>query len=165
MDFFARLAVIMKVSQVSEGKVKLGRFNAVLDAYGAEPAHWPERERADALDFCRSSVAAARALAQARELDDALRDSGSYDIDIHPARFAQLHAKIMTDIHTLPKSWFERILGINLAPSQLWPSVAGLAIATVLGVAVGLSGWMQLDVSGDTDDLVASAIDMPAAGQ
>jgi hypothetical protein len=150
---------------MSEGKVKLGRFTAILDAYGAEPEHWPERERAHALVLSRSSVAAARALAQARALDAALRDVPAFEIDMHPARFAQLHGKIMAGVHSFPKSWMGRIFGIDLAPAQLWPSLAGLAVAAMLGVAVGMSGLMQLDTNTDSDDLVVSSIDIPVTAQ
>ncbi len=145
--------------------MKLGRFNAIIDAYGAEPGQWPERERAEALAFSRASVGAARALAEARALDAALRHGDLANTELAPARFAQLHARIMAGAATIPKSWFGRMLGIDLAPAQLWPSVAGLAIATVLGVAVGLSGWIQLEGNSEQDDLVVSAVDMPAAAQ
>jgi hypothetical protein len=148
-----------------EGQVKLSRFSAIIDAYGAEPTHWPERERDDVLALSRSSVLAARALARARELDSVLRDGDPLEIDIHPARFAQLHARIMAGIQNSRKSWLERVLGMDLAPARLWPSLAGMAVATILGIAVGMSGLMQLDTNGETDDLVVSSIDMPAAAE
>jgi hypothetical protein len=147
----------------AEGQERLSRFNAIIDAYGAEPGQWPEAERAEALALSRASIAAARALTQARALDAALRHGDSVDVELAPARFAQLHARIMAGAATMPKSWFGRMLGIDLEPAQLWPSVAGLAVATVLGIAVGLSGWIQLEGNNEQDDLVVSSIDAPAA--
>ncbi len=143
--------------------MKLARFNAILDAYGAAPDRWPARERADALALSRSSVVAARALAQARALDAALRNSCMFDLEIEPARFAYLHSQIMTRTRPRAAGWFLRWIGIDLTPRQIWPSVAGLALATLLGFAVGLSGWMQLDNPRDSDDSVLSSIDVPVS--
>jgi hypothetical protein len=142
--------------------VKLGRFSAILDAYGAEPERWPERERADALVLSRSSVAAARALAQARMLDAALKSAEAFDLEAEPVRFAHLHSRIMSNARTLGASWFVRWFGVDVTPRQLWPSVAGLALATLLGFAVGMTGLLQLDNPRDGDDTLLSAIDEPA---
>ena len=141
--------------------MNLGRFNAILDAYGAEPSRWPDRERAEALAFSRSSIAAARALAQARALDTALKHAPAVKLEAEPARFAYLHAQIMSRSRLAVMSWPERWLGIDLTPRQLWPSVAGLALATLLGFAVGVTGLMQ-DNSHDLDDMMLSAVDAPA---
>ena len=66
--------------------MKTNRFNAILDAYGASPDHWPESERAAALALSRSSVVAARALAAARALDDALRAAAAREgVQVLPA--------------------------------------------------------------------------------
>ncbi len=138
--------------------MKQGRFSAILDAYGAEPERWPERERADALALSRSSVVAARALAQARALDAALRNFGA--IEPEPARLAFLQSRIIAQARPLAMNWFVRWFGIDVAPRLVWQSVAGLALATVLGFAVGASGVMQQDSPRDADDLVLTAIDV-----
>ena len=142
--------------------MKLGRFSAILDAYGAAPERWPERERADALALSRSSVEAARALAQARILDAALKSAEAFDLEADPVRFAHLHSRIMNGARALGVSWFVRWFGVDVTPRQLWPSVAGLALATLLGFAVGVTGLIQLDSSHDNDDALLSAIDEPA---
>jgi len=144
--------------------VKLARFNALLDAYGAAPERWPERERADALLLARSSVTAARALAQARILDDALQTSSFPDIAAEPGRFVLLQSRILAAAHPIAKSWFGRLLGVDIPRSQLLPSLASLAVATVLGFAVGISGLMQADIAKDSDDtLIGSTIEVPVA--
>lgn len=45
------------------------RLETLLDAYGADAAHWPDAERADALALLARSPEAQRMLAEARRLD------------------------------------------------------------------------------------------------
>jgi hypothetical protein len=144
--------------------VKLARFSAILEAYGAAPERWPEGERAAALALTRSSIVAARELAQARLLDDALESSALEDADADTSRLTFIHARIVAATNKVSPSLLRRWLGFDLAPSQLWPSLAGLALATVLGFAVGISGLMQADTSRDADDsIVLPSIDSPAS--
>jgi len=144
--------------------VKLARFSAILEAYGAAPERWPKAERAAALALTRSSLVAARALAQARLLDNALEASSLQDTDADKSRLTYLHARIVAATNKVSPSFLRRWLGFDLAPSQLWPSVAGLALATVLGFAVGISGLMQADTNRDADDsIVLPSIDSPAS--
>ena len=146
--------------------MKLGRFSAILDAYGAAPERWPAEERADALALSQSSLPAARALANARALDAMLSEQVFPDIALDDERFARLHSTIVSGARHLAESWLGRWFGIDLAPSQLWPSVAGLAFATLLGFAVGLGGLLQAETDRDADEVSAlSPIDMPAIGQ
>ncbi len=144
--------------------MKLARFSAILEAYGATPERWPEAERAAALALTRSSLVAARALAQARALDNALESSALAAADADASRLTYIHARIVAATNAVPPSLLRRWLGFDLAPSQLWPSVAGLALATVLGFAVGISGLMQADTNRDADDsIVLPSIDSPAS--
>jgi hypothetical protein len=146
--------------------VKLGRFVAILEAYGAAPERWPREERDAALTLTRLSLPAARALNEARALDRALEEAVVPDIALDPPRFISLHSAIVSAARPRRASWFARWLGIDVTPSQLWPSVAGLAIATVLGFAVGLGGLIQIGPDHDADDVaVLSSIDLSAAGQ
>jgi hypothetical protein len=146
--------------------VKLGRFVAILEAYGAAPERWPREERDAALTLTRLSLPAARALNEARALDRALEEAVVPDIALDPARFISLHSAIVSAAQPRRGNWFVRWLGVDVTPSQLWPSVAGLAVATVLGFAVGLGGLIQIDPDHDADDVaVLSSIDLSAAGQ
>lgn len=143
--------------------MKLARFSAILEAYGAASERWPEAEREAALALTRSSVVAARELAQARLLDNVLDASSLKDVDADQSKLTYLHACIVAATNRVQPSFLRRWLGFDLAPSQLWPSLAGLALATVLGFAVGISGLMQADVSRDADDsIVLPSIDSPA---
>ncbi len=146
--------------------MQLERFRTILNAYGAAPERWPEEERTDALALTRASVTAARELARALTLDSALEYAASAGASIGADRFAVLQARIVEAAHPLTQSWTGRWFGINLTPMQLWPSVAGLAMATLLGFAVGIGGLLQSESDHDTDDgLVFSSIDLPIGGQ
>jgi hypothetical protein len=146
--------------------VKLGRFSAILEIYGADPERWPADEREAALVLAKSSVPAARALIDARALDSLLLQQAFPDIAEEPEQFTLLHSAIVAGARRRAATWFGRWFGIDLAPSQLWPSVAGLALATVLGFAVGLGGLLQAETDHDADEVsVLTAIDLPAIGQ
>ena len=146
--------------------MKLGRFSAILDAYGAAPERWPEEERESAMALARSSLPAARALARARALDTALMAKTFPDIALEPEHFTHLHAAIVSEARRLTGNWFGRWFGIDLAPRQLWPSIVGLAFATVLGFAVGLGGLLHADADRDSEEVsVLSPIDLAAIGQ
>lgn len=146
--------------------MELGRLRMILDAYGAAPERWPEDERDEALALVRASVPAARALAEARAFDDALEYSEFSARALAPDRFAVLHSQIVGAAHPLLQSWMGRWFGLSLTPMQLWPSVAGLAMATVLGFAVGLGGILQAETGHEQEDgLVFSSSDLPIGGQ
>jgi len=146
--------------------VKLDRFSTILEAYGADPQRWPSAEREDALLLTKSSVPAARALAEARALDSLLLQQTFPNFAREAEQFTLLHSAIVSGAHRRASTWIVRWFGIDLAPSQLWPSVAGLALATVLGFAVGLGGLLQAEADhDDADGSVLSAIDLSAIGQ
>jgi len=146
--------------------VELSRFSAIIEAYGAQADSWPEHERAAALALARSSVPAARALTRAQSLDAALRVADFPDSVAEPEHLAMLKARILAAARPMANSWLGRWLGIDLTPAQLWPSVAGLALATVLGFGVGIGGLLQLDSIHDTEDVsVLSSIDFPNASE
>ena len=146
--------------------MKLGRLSAIIEAYGADPERWPADEREDALALAKSSVPAALALAEARALDSILLQQAFPDIAEDAEQFTRLHSSIVSGVRRRAGTWFGRWFGIDLAPSQLWPSVAGLALATVLGFAVGLGGLLQAETDRDPDEgSVLTAIDLPVIGQ
>jgi hypothetical protein len=145
--------------------VELRRFSAIIDAYGAAPERWPADERDAALALSQLSLPAARALGQARALDAALSRMTAPDLEADTARFVSLHSAIVSAARARGTSWASRWLGFDLSPAQLWPSLAGLTVATLLGFAVGLGGLIQVDEDHEADDVaVLSPIDLPAAG-
>lgn len=145
--------------------MKLRRFEAIIDAYGADPGRWPEGERADALELARSSLDAARTLAEARRLDAALGSWALPEMPPHSARHAALRAQIVAATGPRPKNWIFEWFGFDLRPQQLWPSAAGVALLTGLGFAVGFGGLLQVDTGHDPEDAtIISALDFPADG-
>ncbi len=145
--------------------MKLRRFSAIVEAYGADPSGWPETERASALKLGGSSLEAARILADARALDGVLRSSAFGRMQLDPARTALVRARIRVPAIPARDNWFRRWFGFDLTPSQLWPSLAGLAVASVLGFGVGIGGLLQVGSDREPDDVTAlSSLDLPAAG-
>jgi hypothetical protein len=141
--------------------VKLSRFNTIVDAYGAAPERWPEHERDDALELCRSSLTAARLLAQARSLDRTLKSSPLSAVAVHPSRIAVLRADIAAAARPIARNWFGNWFGFDVTLSQLWPSAAGLALATVLGFGVGLGGLLHVDADHDVQEVrILSSLDL-----
>ena len=146
--------------------MELGRFRIILNAYGAAPERWPAEERDDALVLTRASVTAARALADARAFDEALEASAVSSLALDQNHLASLQARIVHAAEPFMQSWMGRWLGISLTPRQLWPSIAGLAMASILGFAVGVGGILQTESNHDTDDgLVFSSVDLSIGGQ
>jgi hypothetical protein len=146
--------------------VELGRFRTILNAYGATPERWPAEERADALALTRTSITAARALTDARTLDERLEASALSGHALDQPHLAALQARIVHAAQPLMQSWMGRWFGISLTPMQVWPSIAGLAMASVLGFAVGLGGILQTESNRDADDgLVFSSVDLSIGGQ
>ena len=146
--------------------MELGRFHTILNAYGAAPERWPEDERAAALALTRASVPAARALADARALDQSLDAYAISGITLDPNSLVLLQARIVASAQPMMQSWIGRWFGVSLTPRQLWPSLAGLAMASILGFAVGLGGILQTEPGHDADDaLTFSSTDLSIGGQ
>ena len=145
--------------------MKLRRFEAILDAYGADSNCWPEGERMVALELARSSLDAARALAEARRLDAALSAWGVEELSVHSPQHAALRARIVSATDARPRSWLFEWFGLDLRPVQLWPSAAGLVLMTGLGFAVGFGGLLQTDIGHESDDAtIVSSLDFPVDG-
>jgi len=121
------------------------RFKALLDAYGADPARWPDAERDTALHFLADDARAQAWLDEARLLDDLL-DAGlegaspeaeqaqldrvltrmlvkpATNVVVFPRKRAMPHA----DRRILPWLW----TGIGLAAC-----IAGATIGTKVGLS------------------------------
>jgi hypothetical protein len=71
-----------------QGGMVAHRFRALLEAYGADFARWPEEERAPAQAFLASSSEAARWWADERRIDQAL--DAALDLAPSPALLRQV---------------------------------------------------------------------------
>jgi hypothetical protein len=124
--------------------VKLSRFEAIVQAYGAAPERWPEDERAQALALSRASITAARMLADGRALDSMLMQAETAAPAPDFPSVTRLKARILVAARTAPArrtvlGW----LGLDLQPAQLWPTLAGMTVAVVIGFVAGSVGLLQ----------------------
>jgi hypothetical protein len=136
-------------------------YRRLIEAYGADPKRWPvEADRpVEALDDLHETLSAARRL-------DGLLASADHVVD------RDAEQRVMARLSLLPKqdrptmaahSWRRR-LG-RVLEEALWPKVAGLALASLLGMAIGLSDLTSFMPDEDSDDLVALVLDeTPMAG-
>jgi hypothetical protein len=140
----------------------------LLEAYGADSAHWPEEERAAAEALLRGSAAARAALAEARELDAFLQrhSVAAADPDLAERVIARaLDAPQERGMTLSPRSHDVgegvRVRG-PLFPFRLWPRLAGLAVAGVLGFVVGIADFdiVGLDRSVDLSDFADFSSDL-----
>lgn len=58
---------------MADGAMSRSRFEAILDAYGADPRRWPDSERAAAQAFARTDARGPALLAAAADLDALIR--------------------------------------------------------------------------------------------
>lgn len=140
--------------------VDLDRFLELVDAYGAEPGRWPERERAGALALLATSPEARAACREAAKLDGLLDELPAY----RPS--AVVAARILA---TVPAAQVRRGGPLTAFWRSLWPSgpiwrpAGGLAAAALLGLAVGLT-VPEARIGGATDLLTATDLDALAYG-
>jgi hypothetical protein len=116
------------------------QFQLFLDRHGADPARWPDAERAAVKRLIARDTLAHAAFEAARRLDDALarrlRTAQGDD-----ASAARIMARLSTPLPR-QKVPFWRLPGILLdwqfAPA--WPRVAALACCAAIGFGIGLAG-------------------------
>ncbi|MBX3504940.1 MAG: hypothetical protein KF895_05635 [Parvibaculum sp.] len=120
-------------------EITLERFSAIVEAYGASPARWPEAERGAAEAFAASSAEARSLLAVAGALDAALAAAPV------EAPSAALVARLMAARPRAagaapaakPRSAFRELI------DTIWPygspalPTGALAASIMLGIAVG----------------------------
>jgi hypothetical protein len=134
--------------------MNMDRFQELLDAYGAEPARWPEAERDAASALLADSGEARARLAEARALDELLDRAGA------PAALRFDAAELSARIAETPKPRLDPVAGASGAQVSMgWPSLAGLAAAAVAGFVIGWSGLgvdLGLANGGDFTELLSS---------
>ncbi len=106
----------------------LAKFEALIDAYGAEPRRWPADRRAAAEALLEIS-AEARALRDAGARLDGLIAAAP----VEPAP-AHLVGRILA---AAPRSRAARRAGAGGWLAGLWKPAIGLAFAAVMGIALG----------------------------
>jgi hypothetical protein len=105
--------------------MNIQRFKVLIEAYGANPARWPEGERVAALLFAEQSAEARAVLQEAADFDRLLDTA-----ETQPATRA-LEDRILAAFTERPVEqrtpWFAR----------RWIPAAAVACSLVLGLAVG----------------------------
>jgi len=118
------------------------RFDQLLEAYGADPARWPDAERVQALRYLAATPAAHARRAVAKSLDATL---AHWTLD---APGADLAARVTA---SAPAS--------RLRARTLWISGVGLAAACALGVLAGAQLGSSLHpVGSERDDPAVTAV-------
>lgn len=104
------------------------RVLTLIDAYGGDPARWPEREREAALAMMSGDVDLARAAEEAARLDMAL--------DALPAPLPNPSLRVA--LKEIPER-SGGVVDLIAGWFGLWRPAAGLAAAAVLGIIVGVT--------------------------
>ncbi len=148
------------------------RFQDLLDSRGGDLARWPGADRIAAERLIAGDANAAKAFAEARNLDRLIERSLGVralggDKDAIAARVlaglpnrlpAQVHPSITLPMQAAPRknrrAW-------TFLPTQgaLLPRVAALSFAAALGVALGLF-WAQKVILNDPQVITASDTDV-----
>lgn len=125
--------------------VSADRFKAIVDAYGADPARWPDAERDAALRFMAEDARAEAWLDEAVEIDGLLSAGFEpVDAELDEAQHARVLAHMLmnpaTNVVAFPRRTASQPSRRRIVP-LLWTGIglaACLAGATV-GIKIGLS--------------------------
>lgn len=138
------------------------RLQALLAAWGADPAHWPDEEREAALRLLESNPALRQIAEQQRQLDLAL---GSWEPDVPELDMQALTAR-------LPKGSGQDLLDRVLAwliPAEvrtLWRPATAAACTLALGIALGSTVNLSTETEAASDswedELYLLALETPA---
>lgn len=118
---------------------------ALLDAYGADAAKWPEQRREDLALFLDRDEAGADLLEEARQLDHVLAAYKLPGVDLADQV-----------LNALPQSGLERLLDwLMPVPASLWwrPAMAA-ALPLAIGVCIGAL-TPEFSASDDVNDWVS----------
>jgi len=129
--------------------MKAQRFQAIVEAYGADPVRWPVAEREAARVYADQAGEAAQAiLAEARALDVGL--AGHVAPLPDAAAFARALKGAEAALTPAPRGWSFRLPAFRLDRFRL-ASGAGLMAAACAGVMFGvtLSDRLTADVQAD----------------
>ena len=103
------------------------RFQALLEAYGAQPERWPEHERNAAIELLNSSESA-RVLA---------REQHELDAWLSVPSTPKISAKLMLRLNAIPEKQGKLLLARRLRIRALWVPALGWAAAAAVGIWLG----------------------------
>jgi ferric-dicitrate binding protein FerR (iron transport regulator) len=129
----------------------------LIDAYGADPARWPEDERAAAERHLADDPSARAALEEARRLDALLGRLPA------PPEAPSIALPMALPAQRRPA--LQRLLHVGRGATwSLWPRFAALAMASVLGVLIGLSNVGDQLYPAQEGDTTTSVFDSAPSG-
>ena len=126
------------MKNVIDKSITKPRFTQLLTAYGADPARWPDAERAAARAFLQDNAEARVLLNEAVLLDQWLQSSA-----VHRPAFSGLEARLLQRVLPARESGLMDRLLTWLLPSsdlplrQLWRPVAVACLPLAIGLLVG----------------------------
>jgi len=134
----------------------IDRLRSLVDAYGAEPAHWPADERAAALLLLANS-AEARAYAEDAEALDTMLDRVPLrpTVIVDPAALAARITRTPARRQAARSAW-----SLRPAFGFGWPNLAALAAAAIVGFVVG---WTDFNSTANARDNVDAVVSLSAA--
>jgi len=111
----------------------LERFKSLIEAYGADPARWPEAERSDAVGFVEASADARRILEEAALLDRVIDLASTTPVT------PQLQAKIMAAFVEAAAAPARKASGFGglLPGTPRWVPAAAFVLSLALGLGAG----------------------------
>lgn len=125
---------------MTQNKMNQEQFQTFLDSHGADPTHWPQAQREQAVRLIASDAAARAAFEAARRLDHALaRHTQAAPVD--DAAIARVQARLVS---SLPRQkvplWRLPTVLLDWQFAPAWPRVAALACCAALGFVIGIAG-------------------------
>jgi hypothetical protein len=135
-------------------QMNIDRFREIVEAYGADPGHWPASERAAASEFSQSNATAQALLAEAAELDlkIATSESPAASFELSQTILAQGLERIV--VSSSPPIEQESTGGIVLVIRRIW----SLLSEPVKAPAAAL--WVFVAVAGVTSGAMATRSDI-----
>ncbi len=147
---------------LDQGRKDKERLFQVLEAYGADPARWPDNERQDLLKLCAGRDAAVEeALKAARELDAILAATGRPALDVEAARDRFLSRLPDSPAQSPPppldlQRYRDKNAAVRAARRLPWPAFGALAASLAAGLYVGAGGmaheFIPALVAGEASD-------------
>lgn len=129
-------------------KMTEDRLHRLFAAYGADPRRWPAIERRQAIELLEARPDLKAARRRAAELDSLLDGAPA------PQPSGELIADILSEIGR--PAW--RRWSSGFWPfGPVWQPAAGLALAALLGVALGLATATPVDIAqmtAEVEDLI-----------
>lgn len=136
-----------------QNQISSERFEAIVDAYGADAQRWPQAERAAALLFMQQNPETARrVMAEARTLDGWL----SAAEEVEPS--AALQWGVLA--HMMPADVTAKVVPVpsTVRPRRRWVAGGiGLAAACAAGIIFGVNVGLATTSEARAEAVLASA--------